>query len=165
MKIILFFLLLIPNFVFSASLSEIGEKGYSFEVDRIIYIYMYDNYFKPNQISVSKGETIKFIIKNLGKLVHEFNIGTKDMHKKHEIEMLKMVENEILLGDKIDHAKMKEIAKIDHSMSHSHSNSILLEPNMIGEIIWKFNAKIDLEAACNIPGHYDSGMISKINKL
>ena len=38
--------------------------------------------------------------------------------------MMKMIENEILLGDRIDHKKMKEMAKIDHSMSHSHSNSV-----------------------------------------
>ena len=48
-------------------------------------------------------------------------------------------------------------------MSHSHSNSVLLEPNQIGEIIWKFSTDLNLEAACNIPGHYDVGMIAKIN--
>ena len=47
----------------------------------------------------------------------------------------------------------------------SHSNSILLEPNKSGEIIWKFSTDVALEAACNVPGHYEAGMISKINSL
>ncbi len=75
--------------------------------------------------------------------------------------MMKMVENEILLADKIDRKKMKELAKEDHSMSHSHANSVLLEPNKSAEIIWKFNTSAELEAACNVPGHYEAGMIDK----
>ena len=85
------------------------------------------------------------------------------MHLKHQPEMMAMMENEILLGDKIDYEKMKEMAKTDHSMAHSHSNSVLLEPNKSGEIIWKFNSEMKLEAACNVPGHYESDMIAKIN--
>ena len=33
------------------------------------------------------------------------------MHLKHQAEMMEMVENEIILGDKIDKIKMKEMAK------------------------------------------------------
>ena len=47
-------------------------------------------------------------------------------------------------------------------MGHSHSNSVLLEPKNSGEIIWKFSSNMNLEAACNIPGHYESEMIAKI---
>ena len=38
------------------------------------------------------------------------------MHKKHQPEMEKMVENEILLADSIDKDKMKKMAKMDESM-------------------------------------------------
>ena len=126
---------------------------------------MYDNYFEPQEIIVKKDETIRFIVSNYGELVHEFNIATKEMHIKHQPEMMKMVENQILLPDKIDKKKMKEMAKKDHSMAHSHSNSVLLEPNQSAELIWKFSANTDLEAACNVPGHYQAGMIAKISKL
>ena len=102
---------------------------------------------------------------NYGELVHEFNIATKEIHIKHQPEMMKMVEHEILLADNIDKEKMKEMAKKDHSMAHSHSNSVLLEPNQSAELIWKFSTGTNLEAACNLPGHYESGMIAKINKL
>ncbi|MDC0247950.1 cupredoxin domain-containing protein [Pelagibacteraceae bacterium] len=140
----------------------IGEKGKLSEVNRVIEIKMYDNFYEPNEIKVKKGETIKFKVYNFGEFVHEFNIATKEMHLKHQPEMMKLVENEILLANKIDKKKMKEMAKKDHSMGHSHSNSVLLEPNENGEIIWKFNTEAKLEAACNIPGHYETGMIAKI---
>ena len=160
-KFILLFIL-IPNISLAASMSMIGEKGKLSEVNRVIEIKMYDNFYEPNEIKIKKGETIKFKIYNFGELVHEFNIATKEMHLKHQPEMVKLVENEILLADKIDKKKMKEMAKKDHSMSHSHANSVLLEPNEDGEIIWKFNTEAKLEAACNIPGHYETGMIAKI---
>ena len=160
-KFILLFIL-IPSISLAASMSMIGEKGKLSEVNRVIEIKMYDNFYEPNEIKIKKGETIKFKVYNLGEFVHEFNIATKKMHLKHQPEMMKLVENEILLADKIDKKKMKEMAKKDHSMSHSHDNSVLLEPNENGEIIWKFNTAAKLEAACNIPGHYETGMIAKI---
>ena len=160
-KFILIFFI-IPNILFASSIKMIGEEGKLSEVNRIIEIKMYDNYYEPSEIKVKKGETIKFIVYNYGELVHEFNIATKEMHIKHQPEMMKMVENQILLADKIDKKKMKEIAKKDHSMAHSHSNSVLLEPSEIGEIIWKFSTNAKLEVACNVPGHYEAGMIAKI---
>ena len=162
-KLILIFLI-IPNILFASSMKMIGEKGKSSEVNRTIEIKMYDNYYEPREIKIKKGETIKFIVHNYGELVHEFNIATKEMHIKHQPEMMKMVEHEILLPNKIDKKKMKEMSKKDHAMGHSHSNSVLLEPNEKAELFWKFNTNVELEAACNVPGHYEAGMILKINK-
>tara|TARA_Y100000768_G_scaffold198747_1_gene149408 strand:- start:1660 stop:2100 length:441 start_codon:yes stop_codon:yes gene_type:complete len=146
-------------------MSMIGEKGNPSEVSRTIQVKMYDNYYEPSEFNIKKNETIKFVVYNYGELVHEFNIATKKMHLKHQPEMMRMVENEILLVDRIDRKKMKEMSKKDHSMSHSHSNSVLLEPNQSAELIWKFSTDASLEAACNVPGHYDVGMIAKINNL
>ena len=160
-KLILIFFI-IPNILFASSMKMIGEKGKSSEVNRTLEIKMYDNYYEPREIKVKKGETIKFIVYNYGELVHEFNIATKEMHIKHQPEMMKMVEHEILLPNKIDKKKMKKMSKIDHSMGHSHSNSVLLEPNKVGEIIWKFSSNVNLEAACNVPGHYETGMVADI---
>ncbi len=160
----IFIFLIIANVVSAESIKNIGEKGKINEVDKIIHVKMYDNYFIPEIINIKKEQTIKFVVVNYGDLVHEFNIATKKMHLSHQKEMMKMVEYGILLGNKIDNQKMKKISKEDHSMSHSHSNSVLLEPKKQGEIIWKFSSDTVLEAACNIPGHYESGMISKINK-
>ena len=159
---LLILLLTLSSKTFAASVKMIGEKGDPNNVDRIINIKMFDNYYEPNLIKVKKGETIKFIIKNLGDLVHEYNIGTKEMHIKHQPEMQRLVDYEILLVDKIDKAKMKKMSKKDHSLAHSHSNSVMLEPNKTGEIIWKFTKNLNLQMACNIPGHYESGMYGKI---
>ena len=161
----LFLTLLISSAAFADKNMKIGKKGKISDVTRTIQVKMYDNYYEPNKFEIKKNQTIKFIVYNYGELVHEFNIATKAMHLKHQPEMMKMVENEILLVDKIDKKKMKELSKKDHSMSHSHSNSVLLEPNQGAELIWKFNTNVDLEAACNVPGHYEAGMIAKINNL
>ena len=159
---IIFTLLFLNSLAFADKNMKIGSKGNEADVTRVIKVVMYDNYYEPSSFQIKTGETIKFEVENAGMLVHEFNIANKMMHIKHQKEMAKMIEHEILLGDKIDKEKMKEVAKKDHSMAHSHSNSVLLEPKKTGEIIWKFTIKADLEAACNIPGHYESGMISKI---
>ena len=161
-KILLFLFLTISQNAYAASMNMIGEKGDPKNIDRTIEIKMYDNYYEPNLIKVKKGETIKFIVQNLGEMVHEYNIATKEMHIKHQPEMQKLMEHGILLVDKIDMVKMKEMSKKDHSLSHSHSNSIMLEPKKTGVIIWKFSKDINLEIACNVPGHYESGMVGKI---
>ena len=157
-------LLLLVNTVAIADKNmKIGSKGNENEVSRVIKVIMYDNYYEPNSFQVTAGETIKFEVENVGELVHEFNIANKMMHMKHQPEMQKMVENEILLSDSIDKDKMKKMAKIDKSMAHSHSNSVLLEPKQKGEIIWKFDNAANIEIACNVPGHYQAGMIAPVD--
>ena len=142
---------------------KIGSLGKESEVSRVIKVVMYDNYYEPNTFQIKEGETIKFEVENAGELVHEFNIANKMMHIKHQPEMEKMVENEILLANSIDKVKMKKMSKMDKSMGHSHSNSVLLEPKQKGHIIWKFENAVNIEVACNVPGHYQAGMIAKVN--
>ena len=142
---------------------KIGSLGKESEVSRIIKVIMHDNYYEPSSFQIKAGETIKFEVENAGMLVHEFNIANKMMHMKHQPEMAKMAENGILLAFSIDKEKMKNMAKMDESMGHSHSNSVLLEPKQKGEIIWKFDNAINIEVACNVPGHYQAGMIAEVN--
>ena len=163
-KLILIFIF-IPNILFAGSMKAIGAKGNEENVDRVIKVTMYDNYYQPNSFKVNKNETIKFEVENKGELVHEFNIATKEMHLKHQPEMMMMVEHEILLADKIDKKKMMEMSKKNPAMAHSHSNSVLLSPGEKAELIWKFSNTVDIEAACNVPGHYDVGMIAKISNI
>ncbi len=165
MKIILTFLFLsvLYSYAYADKNMKIGTKGKESEINRVIVVKMFDNYYEPNSFDISRGETIKFKVINSGELVHEFNIANAMMHKKHMPEMQKMVDNEILFPDSIDKDKMKKMAKLDKSMGHSHSNSVLLEPNQTGEIIWKFVDAVNIEIACNVPGHYEAGMIAKAN--
>ena len=165
MKILKVLLVLVffNSFVYADKNMKIGSKGKESEVSRVIKVVMYDNYYEPSSFQIKSGETIKFEVENAGMLVHEFNIANKMMHMKHQPEMLKMVESEILLADTIDKEKMKKMAKIDKAMGHSHSNSVLLEPKQKGEIIWKFDNAVNIEVACNVPGHYQVGMIAKVD--
>ena len=165
MKIIkiLFVLLFFNSFAYADKNMKIGSKGNENDISRVIKVIMYDNYYKPSSFQINAGETIKFEVENAGELVHEFNIANKMMHMNHQPEMEKMVENEILFADSIDRNKMKKMAKMDKSMGHSHSNSVLLEPKQKGDIIWKFDNAANIEVACNVPGHYQVGMIAKVN--
>ena len=165
MKKLIILFIFIPNILFAGSMKSIGVKGQEKNIDRIIKVSMYDNYYQPNKFNIKKNETIKFVIENKGQLVHEFNIATKEMHLKHQPEMMMMVEHEILLADKIDKKKMKEMSKKNPAMAHSHSNSVIVSPGKKAELIWKFSNSVNIEVACNVPGHYDVGMIAKINNL
>jgi len=161
-KIIIVFFVL-SSFAYADKNMKIGSAGNAKDVTRIIKVIMHDNRYEPNLFKIKAGETIKFEIENAGDLVHEFNIANKMMHLKHQPEMEKMVENEILLADSIDKKKMEQMSKIDKTMAHSHNNSILLEPKQKGNIIWKFDNAVNIEIACNVPGHYQAGMIAKVN--
>ena len=165
MKIVklLFILMCFNSLAYADKNMKIGSKGNENDISRVIKVIMYDNYYEPSSFQINAGETIKFEIENAGELVHEFNIANKMMHINHQPEMEKMVDNEILFADSIDKNKMKKMSKIDKSMGHSHSNSVLLEPKQKGNIIWRFDNAVNIEVACNVPGHYQAGMIAKVN--
>ena len=160
---ILFAIIFLNSFAYADKNMKIGSKGDKTDVTRVIKVVMYDNYYEPSSFQIKEGETVKFEVENAGMLVHEFNIANKMMHMKHQPEMIKMAENGILLAFSIDKEKMKKMAKMDKSMSHSHSNSVLLEPKQKRNIIWKFDNAVNIEVACNVPGHYQAGMIAKVN--
>lgn len=141
----------------------IGQPGKPEDVVRTIDITMYDNYYEPEVINVSQGETVRIRVTNQGALVHEFNIGTAAMHQAHQKEMMMMVEHGVLLGDRIDHDMMNMDMGNGHTMKHDDPNSVLLEPGQSGEIIWTFSQQSSLEFACNVPGHYQAGMYGEIN--
>ena len=81
---------------------QFGKAGKAADVTRTVDVVMGDNYFEPEDIKILKGETIRFVIKNQGDAVHEFNIGTSHMHAEHQKEMEMMVEHGVLEVDKIN---------------------------------------------------------------
>ena len=143
-------------------LEDIGSPGEKSKVTRIVRINMFDNYFQPESLRFKEGETVRFIIKNSGEFVHEFNIGTKKMHKSHAPEMLMMMEHGVIEPDKINWDAAKSMQEqMGHGM-HNEPNSVLLEPGKKAELVWTFPKHADLEFACNVPVHYESGMVGKI---
>ena len=136
-----------------------GMPGKASAASRTIEIIMQDNFFEPENIEIAPGETIRFVIKNAGGLVHEFNIGTAEAHEKHAPMMQMMVDHGVLEADKINHDVAKSMqASMGHGM-HDEPNSVLLEPGQSGEIIWTFPEGGEIEIACNVPGHYEGGMV------
>lgn len=139
--------------------AAIGKPGAASDVTRTVTIIMRDNLFEPESLDIREGETVRFIVRNEGEFVHEFNIGTAAMHAAHQEEMMGMMESGALEPDRINHAKM---GHGEHGMKHDDPNSVLLEPSQNGEIIWTFPDHAKLEFACNVPGHYQSGMVGGI---
>jgi uncharacterized cupredoxin-like copper-binding protein len=139
-----------------------GKPGKASQATTTIEVIMYDNYYEPENISVKEGETVRFIIKNAGELVHEFNIGTAEQHEAHAPMMQMMVEHGVLEADKINHDVAKVMqASMGHG-AHDEPNSALLEPGKSAEIVWTFPAHAEIEFACNVPGHYDGGMVGEV---
>jgi len=98
-----------------------------------------------------------------GVRILEFNIGTPGMHKVHQKEMMMMVDHGALEADRINHARMKMDMGGGKTMEHNDPNSALLEPGKSAEIVWKFSKAGTYEFACNVPGHYDAGMVGKLD--
>jgi uncharacterized cupredoxin-like copper-binding protein len=140
-----------------------GQPAQASEADRTITVEMYDNYYEPESIDVKPGETIRFMVSNEGALVHEFNIGTPDMHEAHQEEMMMMVEHGVIQGGKLNHDMMNMDMGNGQSMKHDDPNSVLLEPGESKEVVWTFSEKGDIEFACNVPGHYQAGMYGDVN--
>jgi len=128
-----------------------GSAGKADNANRTIEIVMTDNKYNLPSLDVMAGETVHFKIKNVGQQIHEFTIATTDMHIEHQAEML----NHISSG----HMTMTDKG---HGAGHDHANSLLLNPTEDGELIWTFAKADNLEFACNVPGHYQSGMVGSI---
>jgi uncharacterized cupredoxin-like copper-binding protein len=138
--------------------AAIGKPGNASAADRMVEITLGEMYFEPADINVKAGETVKFVIRNTGRLLHEFNLGTAAMHAEHRKEMAGMMESGALTPTGMDHSKM------DHShMKHDDPNSVLIEPGQIGELTWTFPKAAELQFACNVPGHSEAGMVGEIS--
>lgn len=128
---------------------EGGAPGKATEATRVVTVIATDSDYAPKSVAVKSGETVRFVVRNDGKLVHEFTIGTRAMQAEHQSEMLGLVVSGVIEADKVDRSKLG---------AHDHGNNLLLDPGQSGEIVWTFAAVGDLEFGCNIPGHYEGGM-------
>jgi uncharacterized cupredoxin-like copper-binding protein len=145
--------------------AAIGEPGMKAKATRTVTITIRDNTYEPESIDVKKGETIRFVVKNTSELLHEFNIGTAAMHAEHQKEMAVMAEHGMITATGIN----RDLMNMDHSkmglpvMKHDDPNAVLVEPGKTAELVWKFSKTAKLEFACNLPGHYEAGMVGQIH--
>ena len=116
--------------------SAIGEPGKAANVNRTVQIDMSDAMrYTPSSIDAKQGETIRFVIKNSGKVKHELVLGTEKELKDHYEVMKKFPE-----------------------MEHDDPNMVTVAPGKTGQVIWKFSKAGKIDFACLQPGHYDAGM-------
>src|SRR3546814_2344880 len=87
--------------------SGIGEPANAAAADRTIEIAMGDNFYEPERLTIGAGETVRFVLKNDGEFLHEFNLGTAAMHAAHQKEMMTMMEQGVITPTGLDHSKMK----------------------------------------------------------
>jgi uncharacterized cupredoxin-like copper-binding protein len=143
-----------------------GQPAPAAKATRTVEVVMGDMSFTPKSLEIKAGETVRFVLINKGQLLHEFNLGDAAMHARHQQEMLQMQQNGMLTPTAMDHAAMGHgsMAGMDHgsSMQHDDPNSVLVEPGKTAELTWTFSKASNLEFACNIPGHYQAGMVGKL---
>lgn len=120
--------------------TSVGQPGDAKKVSRTITVDMSDAMrFTPDTISVKRGETIRFVVKNNGKIKHEFNLGSAAQLQAHAEMMQKMP-----------------------GMQHAEPNSVSVEPGKTGEVIWQFTQAGTVDIACLYPGHFAAGMKGSI---
>lgn len=95
--------------------------------------------FAPAHVDVKRGETVRFVLKNDGKLMHEFVIGGKKELDEHAALMARFP-----------------------AMEHDEPYMAHVAPGKSGEVIWTFNRAGDFQFACLIAGHYEAGMVGTI---
>lgn len=117
-----------------------GQPGDLKKISRSIRVTMSDNMrFTPASISVKRGETVKFEIRNTGKIKHEMVIGSMAELKEHAELMRKFPE-----------------------MEHAEPNQLTLDPGKSGALVWQFTKAGTVDFACLQPGHFEAGMAGKV---
>ncbi|OZY45020.1 copper-resistant cuproprotein CopI [Pseudomonas lundensis] len=147
--------------------AEIGHPAAAASATRTVNIEMTDLAFSPKTLELKAGETVRFVLVNKGQLLHEFNLGDAAMHAEHQKEMLKMQQSGAMTTTGMHHAGMDHGAMGQGSMpmagmTHDDPNSVLVEPGKTAELTWTFSGTRDLEFACNVPGHYQAGMVGTL---
>lgn len=120
--------------------SAAGKAGDPAKVSRTIAVSLGDDMrFTPSQISVKAGETIRFFVKNSGKLPHEMVVGTMDDLKSHAKMMRDMP-----------------------GMKHAEPNTVSLAAGQRGGMVWQFDQTGSVDFACLAPGHLEAGMVGQV---
>jgi uncharacterized cupredoxin-like copper-binding protein len=120
--------------------ATLGKPGDPDKITRDVQVEMNDTMrFKPASIQVKRGETIRFIVRNVGKMKHEMVLGTIKELKEHAELMRKFPE-----------------------MEHADPNQVSVDPGMTGELVWQFTRAGTFDFACLVPGHFEAGMVGKV---
>ncbi len=125
--------------------SKAEQKPFGIAADpskakRTIRVDMSDQMrFTPAEITVKRGETLRFVAHNKGKVLHEMVLGTMDELKEHA-----------------------ELMRKHPGMEHDEPHMAHVNPGKSGEIGWRFTKAGTYYFGCLIPGHFEAGMIGKV---
>jgi uncharacterized cupredoxin-like copper-binding protein len=120
--------------------TPLGQEGDPKKVARTIRVSMNDRMrFEPENLTVRKGETVRFVVTNQGAVLHEMVLGTAQALKEHA-----------------------ELMTRHPGMEHEEPNMAHVKPGATGEIVWQFTQAGEFQFACLIPGHFEAGMVGKV---
>lgn len=138
-----------------------GQPAPAAQADRTVEVLLKDIAFEPSSLQVKAGETVRFVLINQGKLPHEFNLGDKAMHVEHQKEMLAMQGQTFASAGQ--QGSGHDVMQHGHNAhAHGAGNTVLVQPGQRAELTWTFSASAPIEFACNVPGHYQAGMVGPL---
>ncbi len=124
----------------SQEATAFGRAGDPKNVTRTVSIGMDDRMrFYPAAVTVKRGETIRFVVSNRGKLLHEMVLGTDEELRKHA-----------------------ELMRKFPGMEHDEAYMVHVKPGAKGNVVWTFDKEGEFAFACLIAGHFEAGMIGKV---
>ena len=124
----------------STEVHAFGREGDPKKARKTVKIDMADTMrFNPAEIHVKRGETVRFVVSNSGKLMHEMVIGTEE-----------------------DLAKHAELMKKFPEMEHEAPYMAHVKPGTSQEITWTFSNPGTFRYGCLEPGHWEAGMKGSI---
>ena len=118
-----------------------GQRGDPKKVSRTIDLDMSDAMrFAPAALAVKQGETVRFRLKNSGKVMHEMVLGTmQDLEAHAEL--------------------MRKDAGMHH---HGAANMVHVAPGKTAALVWQFTNAGEFHYGCLVPGHFEAGMRGRI---
>ena len=118
-----------------------GRAGDPAKAQRTIDIRMSDTMrFAPAALTIRRGETVRLLVANDGKLMHELVLGTESALRKHA-------------------QAMRENPAMAH---HDDLDAVHVQPGARGELVWTFDRPGQFSYACLVPGHFEAGMVGTI---
>jgi len=118
----------------------LGKPGDPAKASRVVAIEMRDTMrFVPARITLRRGETIRFVVTNAGKVKHEMVLGSIGELRKHAALMRRFPE-----------------------MEHADPNQVSVEPGKSGDLVWAFTKGGTFDFACLQPCHFEAGMVGRI---
>lgn len=119
--------------------SDGGTASGGSKAAKAVEIKMIDTAYEPDEIEVAKGQEVRLVFVNDGKLRHEAYVGDPDEQKDHEEKM------------------SAGAGSGDHNMGGGNPK-VTVEPGKEGDLTYRFEEAGTFEIGCHEPGHYDAGM-------